>query len=189
MDKRHGGEIWKHCRHKLKHRKRNKLYDCSSIPNRLSIKDRPKEFGKRFGDWEMDTIVGPNNHGAIVTLVEKSTNFLLMKRLPQGKNALQLAKIVVDMLLPYKDFVLTITTDNGKEFFHHQYIASKLSTQIYFMDPYSSWQKGCIENTNKLIRQYIPKSAPLNTFSDTYIAQTQFKINRRPRKKTSFCFS
>jgi transposase, IS30 family len=185
-DKICGGTLWKYCRHKLKHRKKT-LNKTLPILNRISIDQRPPEVdGKRFGDWEMDTIVGPNNKGAIVTLVEKSRNYLLMGKLPYGKNAKELAKIVINLLLPYKSHIRTITTDNGCEFAAHIEISKKLETQIFFAHPYSSWEKGAIENMNKLIRQYIPKHADLKAFSEEQIKQIQYKINRRPRRKLDF---
>jgi IS30 family transposase len=73
------------------------------------------------------------------------------------------------LLLPYKACVHSITTDNGSEFAKHEYIAKRLQTTIYFTDPYSSWQKGCIENTNKLIRQYIPKKTNFAELTDELI--------------------
>lgn len=85
-----------------------------------------------------------------------------------------------------KKFVLTITTDNGLEFTEHKYIAKMLDTKIFFAHPYCSWEKGTIENTNKLIRQYIPKKLDFNEITDTEITQVQYKINRRPRKKLNF---
>ena len=186
-DKTNGGDLYKNCRHKLKHRKRCK-WTTTHIRDRISIKDRPKivDEKKRFGDWEMDTIVGKNNSGAIVTLTERTTNFLLMEYLPNGKNAKSLAEIVYRLLLPYKKSVLTITTDNGSEFAEHAILAKKLNTTIYFTDPYSSWQKGAVENINKLIRQYIPKKTSFGSLSTNYIKDIQMKINRRPREKLSF---
>lgn len=126
-DKTNGGDLYKNCRHKLKHRKRCK-WTTTHIRDRISIKDRPKivDERKRFGDWEMDTTVGKNNSGAIVTLTERTTNFLLMEYLPNGKNAKSLAEIVYRLLLPYKKSVLTITTDNGSEFAEHAVLAKKL---------------------------------------------------------------
>ena len=185
-DKANGGTLYKNCRHELKHRKRCKWLS-NRILDRIPISERPLEAnGCRFGDWEMDTIVGKNNMGAIVTLTERSTNFLLMHKLPHGKNAKELSKIVCRMLLPYKDFVHTITTDNGSEFANHKEIARLLATKVYFTDPYSSWQKGAIENINKLIRQYIPKGNTFASLSDEYIKEIQMKINRRPREKLHF---
>ena len=135
------------------------------IANRISIHERPVEAdGNRFGDWEMDLIVDSFNH-AILTLVERSTNMLLMQRLPQGKKSKPLAKEVSRLLLPYRNTINTITTDNGPEFADHLTITKKIGAKVYFADPYSSWQKGCIENTNKLLRQYIPKKSNFNDFS------------------------
>ena len=82
--------------------------------------------------------------------------------------------------------IKTITTDNGPEFAAHKMITEYLGTIVYFADPYASWQKGAIENTNKLIRQYIPKKANFDDFTDKKIANIQKKINRRPRQKLNF---
>lgn len=184
------GELASHCRHKMKyrhHQKRLRPTKVRSIPNRISIHDRPVEAdGKRFGDWEMDLIVGKKQKGAILTLCERSTNFLIMKKLKEGKKTEPLAKVVINLLLPYKKYVKTITTDNGSEFCCHEKIAKALNTTVYFADSYASWQKGAIENTNKLIRQYIPKGADFNVIDEVYIKQIQFKINRRPREKLKF---
>ena len=156
------------------------------IKDRLSIHERSKEVdGKRFGDFEMDLIVDPDQH-AILTLVEKSTNMLLMQKLPFGKQSKPLAKVVRKLLLPYKDILKTITTDNGPEFAAHKDITKFLGVPVYFADPYCSWQKGAIENTNKLIRQYIPKKESFNNYTDKRIISIQKKLNERPREKLNF---
>lgn len=85
-------------------------------------------------------------------------------------------------VFPYRHLIKTITTDNGSEFCDHRTISKALGATIYFADPFSSWQKGSIENANKLIRQYIPKSVNFETFTDEQILKIQYKINRRPRK-------
>ena len=102
-DKAKGGTLYKSCRHRLKHRARPVGGRRISIPNRTSISERPKEAdGKRFGDFEMDTIVGRGKHGAIVTLIERSTNMLFMRKLKRGKNAKELARAVIHLLSPFK---------------------------------------------------------------------------------------
>ena len=101
---------------------------------------------------EMDTIVGKNNKGAIVTIIDRSTDWLLMRKLPHGKDATEAAKTIVHLLEPYLKWIKTITTDNGSEFFRHEYIAKKLGAKVYFADPHAPCQKGGIENTNGLIR-------------------------------------
>ena len=169
----------------VKNRKETK---ATNIRNRVSIHKRPAEAdGKRFGDWEMDLIVDKDNH-AILTMIEKSTNFLLMSKLKYGKKAMPLAKTMWKLLLSYKgDKLLTITTDNGSEFAEHEWISKHLGgVPVYFTDSYSSWQKGAVENTNKLIRQYIPKGTNINTITDSLITKIQKKINRRPREKLNF---
>lgn len=180
------GNLYKNCRHQLKHRRRP-VGKRTVIPDRISIHQRPPEVdGKRFGDFEMDTIVGSNNQGAILTVLERSTNMLFMKKLKHGKDAEQLANTVIQILAPYKEYIKTITTDNGTEFSAHKAIAKGLQTTIYFADPYSSWQKGAVENVNGLIRQYIPKSSPIKHLTDKDIKSITNKINTRPRKKLNF---
>ena len=186
-DKAEGGTLYKHCRHKLKRRARPVGGRRISIPNRTSISERPAEVdGKRFGDFEMDTIVGRGNHGAIVTLIERSTSMLFMRKLKKGKNAKELARTVIHLLSPFKEHVKSITTDNGTEFACHEMIGKSLGVTIYFADPYASWQKGAIENANGLIRQYVPKTETFEHVSHQQITKYSKKINIRPRKKLEF---
>lgn len=187
QDKLQGGTLYKHTRHQLKHRKRpvgNKI----AIKNRVPIDLRPDivNLKKRFGDWEIDTIVGENNKGAIVTIVERQTAFMMMEKLEHGKNAKELTKTVVRLLTAYINSVHTITGDNGTEFADHQAIAKKLKTSFFFTHPYASWEKGLIENTNKLIRQYIPKKTNFEHLNYQQIKQIQHKLNNRPRAKLNF---
>lgn len=188
------GELASHTRHGMKHRKRGTAGKAGvkNIPNRVSIHDRPPEAdGRRFGDWEMDLIIDPQQN-AILTMTERSSNFILMKRLPKGKKAGPLAREVTNLLLPWREGVLTITTDNGGEFACHELIVKSLHRKdiediaVYFADPYASWQKGSIENANGLIRQYIPKGVSFNNFTDKMIKDIQMKLNRRPREKLNF---
>ena len=172
--------------------KRLRPTKATNIANRTSIHERPAEAdGSRFGDWEMDTIVDPYSH-VILTLTERSTNFIMMERLPHGKKANAVADTVVRLLFPYREKVKTITTDNGCEFAAHQEITRRLTPKnkepvvVYFADSYCSWQKGAIENANKLIRRYIKKKSNFNLYSDSFIRDTQKKLNERPREKLNF---
>lgn len=187
FDRRNGGDLWKHCRHRLRHVHRQISGRYTAIKDRKMIDLRPKEAdGRRFGDWEMDCIVGPQNKGVILTLVERNTSFMMMRKLSKGKNAKALAKTVVSMLLPYKKHVLTITTDNGSEFADFKYIEKWIGTKIFFAHPYCSWEKGLIENTNGLVRQYITKDMEFKELKIETIKEIQHKLNRRPRKKLDF---
>ena len=165
------GELASHCRHKMKYkRKASRRHEtkATNIRNRISIHQRPVEAdGSRFGDWEMDLIVDKDSN-AILTLTERSTNFLLMEKLKQGKKAGPVAKAVWRLLLPYKGEAL------------------KSITPVYFADSYCAWQKGAIENANKLVRQYIPKGTDISTVTEGKIAKIRKKINARPREKLNF---
>ena len=184
------GELARHCRHKMKYRRhacRNHITKATNIKNRVSIHQRPVEAdGKRPGDWEMDLIVDKDSN-AILVIMERSTNFTLMEKLKHGKRAMPLARTVWRLLLPYKGEMLkTITTDNGSEFAEHEWITRRLNVPVYFTDSYCSWQKGAVENENKLIRQYIPKGTDISTLTEEKIKKTQHKLNARPREKLNF---
>jgi len=190
QDKADGGKLYKHLRVASKaYRKRygQKKGKKQIIKNRISIDERSEIINnqERYGDWEIDTIVGKDNKGAIVTIVERKTGFILIKKL-KGKNAKELAKAVVLLMLPFKFLVKSITADNGTEFAHHEYIAQKLETEFYFAHPYSSWERGLSEYSNRLIRQYIPKKTDFKNVNCQYVSEIQAKLNRRPRKKIKF---
>ena len=180
----------KHCHHHMRYKKKRKAKrkptKATNIPNRVSIHQRPAEVdGKRFGDWEMDLVVDTKQR-ALLTLTEMSTNLMLIEKLKNGKKALDVAETVCRLLFPFREHVLSITTDNGSEFAAHQYITDRLKAQVYFTDAYSSWQKGRIENGNKLIRFYLPKDTDFKYVNDKQIKKIQKELNARPRKKLNF---
>lgn len=184
------GILKEHTRHKMKYRHhcyRKRPTKVRTIPDRISIHDRPVEAdGTRFGDWELDLIVGKGQRSALVTLTERFTNYTLMEYIP-NKRPQTVADTVWKMLMPFIGHALkTITTDNGIEFMLHKQFARKLKTKVYFADSYCSWQKGAIEYANKLIRQYFPKGTDFNLITKDEIMEIQKKINRRPRKKLNF---
>jgi len=152
-DKVNGRGLYKNCLHRLKHRTRPLGGKALVIKDKRSIEECPAivEERSRIGDREVDTIVGPANRGAILTMVERKTGFLFPRKLEQGKNADGLSKVMIAILLPYKTDIQTITSDNGSEFARHKNISEKLKTDFYFAHPYSSWERGCNENTNGLI--------------------------------------
>jgi IS30 family transposase len=188
-DKKQGGTLYKDLRTgDKKYRKRYGSGKASrGIVNRVSIEERPGIVDQklRFGDWEIDTIIGKNHKGAIVVIVERKSGFFLMKKL-NGKDATALAKAVVRLLAPFKGKVFTITSDNGLEFAEHEVMAKKLEAEFYFAHPYSSWERGLNEYTNKLVRQYIPKKTSFENITDMEINEITMKINKRPRKKLGY---
>lgn len=189
------GELRKHRRHpnfKRRPKHERKPTKAPSIPNRTSIHERPKDAdGTRFGDFEMDLIVDNYAH-AILVLIDRMSGFVFMEKLLHGKKSKPLAKTVVKLLYAYRRDIKTITTDNGSEFAAHEDITNGLKINgkediiVYFADAYCSWQKGAVEYTNKLIRQYIPKGANFNQFSQQRINNIAKKLNMRPRKKLNF---
>ncbi|MFB9121032.1 IS30 family transposase [Bergeyella porcorum] len=157
-DKKNGGKLYKYLMHQLKHRKCPVSGKHEVIKNKKSIDLRPEIVlrNEEFGHFEVDLIVEAEHKEAILTIVERKIKFLIMSKL-SSKNAKNLAQAMVEALLPYKDFVKTITSDNGLEFYEHQYISEKLECDFYFAHPYCHWERGLSENTNGLARQYIPK--------------------------------
>ena len=189
------GQLRKHRRHpnfKRRSKRERRPTKATNIANRTSIHDRPAEAdGTRFGDFEMDLIVDAYGH-AILVLLERMTGFVMMEKLPYGKRAKPLAKTVVRLLYAYRKYLKTITTDNGSEFASHLDITAGLRMKglddvtVYFADSYCSWQKGAVENVNKLIRQYIPKKSNFNNIPNQYVKNVAKKLNLRPRKKLGF---
>ena len=183
-------ELHQYCHHKMKYRhhqdKPRKTAGKSLIPNRVSIHDRPEEAnGKRFGDWEMDLVIGKEQKSQVLTLFERSQSFFLQTKLPSKRPA-DVAAAVIRMLLPFKNFVHTITTDNGVEFMDHLKICKALDCVVYFADPYCSGQKGGVENINKIFREYYPKGTDFREVEQAEMNKVQYQINERPRKKLGF---
>ena len=188
-DKKQQGNLHKHLRNKGKrYRKRGSAKDSRGIiKNRRSIKDRPEIVDKkqRFGDLEIDTIIGKNHKKALLTITDRFTLMEWIVKL-SGKNATELAQKTNEVLFPVKDFLHTITSDNGKEFAEHEQISQGLNVDFFFAEPYKSWQRGCNENANRLIRQYFPKGTDFELIDNQQIETVQNKLNNRPRKKLGF---
>ena len=183
-------ELHRYCHHKMKYRhhqeRQYRTAGKSMIPDRVSIHDRPKEAdGTRFGDWEMDLVIGKGQKSQVLTLFERSTSMFMQTKLPSRKPS-DIEKAVIRLLRPYKENVLTITTDNGIEFKNHKAIAKALGCVVYFADPYCSGQKGGVENINKILREYYPKGTDFRLVDQKDLDRVQYQINERPRKKLDF---
>ena len=187
-DKRRGGDLHKHLRCQKKRRKRYGKQDRRGrIPNRVSIDERPPVVDEksRIGDWEGDTIIGKGHQGVVATLVERKTKYTVLAQ-SKTKHAKPVRRSIEQALAPHQRQVLTITYDNGLEFAEHQKMAQTLSADIYFAHPYSSWERGLNENTNGLIRQYLPKSRSLNNVTEKQPHTIMDQLNHRPRKTLGF---
>ena len=185
-DKASGGELYKHLRQSPK--KRRKRYGSGynsrgHLKNRVSIDERPSivDEKSRIGDWEIDTILGKRHKGALVSIVERKSRYTLIAKVNR-REAVEVGTVTLNLLSPFKDYVFTITGDNGKEFACHETITENLESSFYFSHPYSSWERGLNENTNGLIRQYIPKGSDLMPVTDDYLQMIMNRLNRRPRK-------
>ena len=188
VDKSQGGDLHTHLRCQKKRRKRyGSAERRGQIKNRVSIESRPKvvDLRSRVGDWEADTVIGKQGHSVLVTLVERKTRFTVAIK-AANKTAQAVTDVICDNLMPYQDRVLTLTYDNGREFAYHEEIARELSAEGFFAHPYHSWERGLNENTNGLIRQYIPKGKDMDDLSDEEVAKIIEKINSRPRKCLGF---
>jgi len=190
QDKAQGGMLYKHLRiggTKQQRKRRNSRDMRGTIKNRVGIQERPKivERKIRIGDWEGDTIVGKNHQGALVTLVERKSKLTLIGKVDRY-TAEVVEKTIISLmeLLPRRNYTLTV--DNGKEFASHESVAETLQIKVYFADPYSAWQRGLNENTNGLIRQYVPKGSDVRSLTDHQIQHIVDRLNNRPRKSLGF---
>lgn len=163
-DKRRGGDLWQHlrCQKPRKKRYASGQERRGIIKNRIDIDERPEIVDQkiRIGDWEGDTVIGKNHRGALVTLAERKSRYMLAAQVP-GKQASGVTAAVTQLLRPHKDKCHTMTFDNGKEFAEHETIAAELDADVYFAHPYHSWERGLNENSNGLLRQYFPKGMEL----------------------------
>lgn len=188
-DKKAGGDLYTFLRRRGKayQPRGKKLAGRGYIKNRVGIEHRPAEVDakERVGDWEIDLVVGHGHSGALVTIVERFTKFTVSKRV-NDKSAASVTKATIELLTPYQPYVLTITADNGKEFAFHEQIAKALDCEVYFADPYCSWQRGLNENTNGLLRQYWPKKTDFKQVSQQEVAKGIKQLNDRPRKLLCF---
>src|SRR5690554_918641 len=188
-DKRQKGLLYLDLRNRgRRYKKRSVVHDNrGTIPNRVDISQRPPEveLRERFGDLEIDLIIGKDHKGAILTINERATGMARLRKL-EGKDAEQLALAAIDCLEDWKPFLKTITSDNGKEFACHQMVAKDLNIDFFFAKPYASWQRGSNENYNRLVRQYIPKKVDFNYVTHEYVNYVEQQINNRPRKRFGY---
>jgi transposase, IS30 family len=184
QDKVYGGDLYHHLRCQKQRRKRYGSYNRrGQIIDRISIDDRPAVVDRRsrIGDWELDTVIGKNHQQAIVSLTERKSRFTLIHKV-ERKTAQLVSRAIIKLLKPFTDKVITLTSDNGKEFADHKIIADRLKAKFYFAHPYASWERGLNENTNGLIRQYFPKGSDFTNITQKEISQVMHKLNNRPRK-------
>ncbi len=155
----------------------------------VMISDRPPEADDRAvpGHWEGDLIIGKAGQSAMGTLVERTTGYLLLLHLPHGKEAEKVdAAIRAAVAKLPGQFFRTLTWDQGKEMAKHAAFSVDTGIQVYFCDPHSPWQRPSNENTNGLLRQYMPKGMDLSVFTEEDLDAIARSMNNRPRKRLEF---
>ena len=196
-DRQAGGTLYYQLRHSQKKCKQRagKAEGRGQIKDRVSIDERPAIVAEksRIGDWEIDLVLGSRRTGALVSVVERRSRYTVLGKVP-SKHAEPGAATTLALLTTHKEHTQTITADNGLEFAHdstelaevHATISQALDAAVYFARPYQAGQRGLNENTNGLIRQYVPKGMALDTLSDTQIRRIMDRLNHRPRKGLAF---
>ena len=185
-DKKKGGSLYKHLRFVPK--RRRKRYNSHDSRGRLDgkryISDRPKYINNRseIGHWEGDTVIGRDRRHCIVTLVERKTGFVIIKKIT-ARTAEQVTAACIQAIKEHRRMFKTITFDNGTEFHSYKEIEAKTSVKCYFAAPYHSWERGTNENTNGLIRQYLPKRSCMKGITQADCDQIAYRLNTRPRKR------
>lgn len=172
-------------RQKQRERKSNKYF----IPARISILERPEIINqrKRYGDWESDTMIFKKQKPAVSVQHERKSLLLRLRKLENrsDEETLEALRVTVESL-PLKDLAKSFTFDNGGENAKHTEIRNEYGIETYFCEPYKSWQKGGVENSNGLIRQYLPRATSLDNITDETLYEIQERINNRPRKKLGY---
>jgi IS30 family transposase len=164
-----------------KGRKRRK----SNIPNRISIHERPENIMQRLESdhWEADLMLFSNTKASLSTAIERQSRYAILRLNPEGKRSKPVVKRLKKALKPHRP--KSVTLDNGMEFAAHENI-HKIGTQTYFCDPYSSWQKGSVENLNGILRRHLPRNLPPEKLTQNMLDKLQNLINNTPRKILGF---
>jgi len=181
--------LHKHLRHNGRRQKRSNLKDNrGAIQRRVSIEQRPAIVNqrKRIGDIEVDLMMGSNHKSALLVMTDRATLVTMLEKL-NGKGAEQVYQKMKKRLSNFSSsWIKTITFDNGKEFAYHYKIAEDLNTKTYFTRPYTSQDKGTVENRIGVIRRFFPKKTDLNLITTKRIREVELLLNYRPIRKFNY---
>ncbi len=190
-DKRAGGHLYLSLRQRTRRRKRYATQERrGQLAGKRHISERPTAANERrqIGHWEIDTVHGSGRH-SVVTIVERKTGLVLIGKLP-NLSALALNERVLQMIRGFEHkhgpSFRTITADNGTEFHSYDQIERKVHLRFYFATPYHSWERGTSENTNGLIRQYLPKRMSFASLSQAQCNAIARRLNERPRERHAY---
>ena len=187
-DRHAGGVLWRHLRVLPKFgRKRYGRQDSRGVlPGKRHISERPAEVELRkvLGHWEGDTVMGSDMRHCVLTLTERATGFVVIRKL-RARNKEEASRAISQVLHVHRG-IKTITFDNGTEFHDYAKLERRFPVRCYFATPYHSWERGSNENMNGLIRQYLPKGSCMRELTQEQCNFIAFKLNSRPRKRYGF---
>lgn len=188
-DRAEGGALYRHLRCASKQRrKRYGRYDSRGrLAGKRFLAERPASVERRqaVGHWEIDTVMGVGNTHCVVTLVERATGVTLIGKLRERTTA-ELNRRTIALIRKHPDKFQTITADNGTEFHSYKEIERATGVKFYFATPHHAWERGTNENTNGLIRQYLPKRESMARVNQWNCNQIAKKLNARPRKRYDY---
>jgi IS30 family transposase len=191
-DKKRGGALHVHLRGARKNcRKRYGRYDSRGrLAGKRLISQRPAsvERRNRIGDWEIDTMMGQSlgeSSHCILTLVERKSGYVLIGKL-RTRTAEEATRATVELMIRHREKFRTITADNGTEFHSYEVIEAVTGVKFYFATPHHSWERGSCENTNGLIRQYLPKGQSMTRLTQDQCDAIAEHLNNRPRKRHDY---
>lgn len=189
LDRRLGGSLHTHLRGaRKKRRKRYGAYDSRGrLAGKRHISERPKavERRKTLGHWEIDTVMGKGSQHCLLTLVERKSGYLLIGKL-KARTTEQTNQRALQLIRRYSDRFETITADNGTEFHDYRSLEDASGVTFYFATPHHSWERGTNENTNGLVRQYVPKGTSMTKLTQHHCDAIAARLNDRPRKRLGY---
>ena len=188
-DKHEGGTLYRHLRcAQKKRRKRYGSYDSRGrLAGKRPISARPPgaENRSRVGHLEGDTVLGGRDTHCVLTMVDRKTGFVMIGKL-RSRTVQDTSRRAVAMIRSSPRAVRSITVDNGTEFHGYKAIEDRTGTEFYFATPHHSWERGTSENTNGLIRQYLPKKKSMASVTQRRCDRIAHRLNTRPRKRLGF---
>jgi IS30 family transposase len=189
-DKRAGGTLYTHLRGARKQRrKRYGRYDSRGrLAGKRAITERPPIVAQRgrIGDWEADTMLGASQAGpCVLSMVERKTGYVALRKL-RLRRAAEVNVHAIRILHRQPRPVCTVTVDNGTEFHEYAKLERATATRFYFATPHRAWERGTNENTNGLLRQYLPKRRSMAHLTQLDCDRIAAKLNRRPRKRLGY---
>ena len=188
-ERRAGGQTWRHLRivSKFGRKRRGSPATRGRLVGKRHISERPHavELRVRMGHWEGDTVMGSDMRHCVLTLVERVSGYVIIKKLT-ARTKEQAAAALKQAISEVKRKVRTITLDNGTEFHDYAKVEAQCAVKFYFATPYHSWERGTNENTNGLIRQYLPKGMCMRHVTQTDCDAIASELNNRPRHRLGF---